>query len=51
MDRTNLGPSLEKGLDTSSVETWFLLPKCLFLLSTNIQRLILQVLLMLHPGS
>jgi hypothetical protein len=51
MDRTDLAPILDTGLDTSSVETWILLPKCSFLLSTNIQRLILQVLLMLHPGS
>ena len=27
MDRTDLAPSLETGLDTSSVETWILLPK------------------------
>jgi hypothetical protein len=28
MDRTDLAPSLETGLVTSSVETWILLPKC-----------------------
>jgi hypothetical protein len=28
MDRTDLAPSLDTGLGTSSVETWILLPKC-----------------------